>query len=480
MYRRNHIAYRLLDAFFRSWVLFTLVFVGTAGIVTGALMTRGNTHVASAAIRVVPENEVSEVMGFQQRNWVNPSDQSVARFNDLMRNMLPGGFVDKVLQGAQLTRPITIDSTEKDTRFATLRKSIYAAATSKDVFTIGIVWDDPDEAEKIVRSLQERFIEDAGLARQLSTERVTAYLDTEVKGVEARMRRAELAVIEFKKTHQGQLPTAQASITARLQTLEEERSLLYATSEDSSTKRQAVEERLVHVSPTSILSQTQRFETPFAAELRALQRKRREMVLADAYKSDLAAIDDEMEQLRQKDQDLRLKSGGVAETQYQDNPEYRDLQMQLTDLKGEERARIARMGHLSEQVAKLQAQVARFPAAERILNEKTRAYESLRDFLKDLLKRREQAQQRAHIARINATTALIPMNRVAAEATMGAKKKLMTLGIGIALGLFLGLLLIVLREWADPTLRYESDTERLLGAPVLASLPDERVVGRAA
>jgi uncharacterized protein involved in exopolysaccharide biosynthesis len=461
-------------------MLFALVFLSTAAIVTGALLLRGNTHVASAAIRVVPENEVSEVMGFQQRNWVNPSDQSVARFNDLMRNMLPGGFVDKVLQGAQLARPIQIDATEKDTRFSALRKAIYAAATSKDVFTIGIVWDDPDEAERIVNSLQTRFIEDAGMARQLSSERVTAYLDTEIAGVEARMRRAEQAVIEFKKTHQGQLPSAQASITARLQTLEEERSLLYATSEDASAKRQAIEERLRYVSPQSILSQTRKMESPLAAEIRALERKRREMVLADAYKFDLAEIDSELSRLREQDRQLRERNGGVAETQYQDNPEYRDLQMALTEAKGEERARAARMSHLSEQVAALQAEVARFPAAERALNEKTRAYESLRDFLKDLLKRREHAQQRAHIARINATTSLIPMNKVVAEATMGMKKKLMTAGIGIGLGLFLGLTLIVLREWADPTLRYEADTERLLGAPVLASLPDESRLGRAA
>jgi polysaccharide biosynthesis transport protein len=480
MYRRNHIAYRLLDAFFRSWALFSLVFVSTAGIVTGALMMRGNTHVASAVIRVVPENEVSEVMGFQQRNWVNPSDQSVARFNDLMRNMLPGGFVDKALQGAQLVRPIQMDATEKDTRFGALRKAIYAAATSNDVFTIGIVWDDPDEAERIVNSLQARFIEDAGMTRQLSSERVTAYLDTEIAGVEARMRQAERAVIEFKRAHQGQLPTAQASIIAQLQTLEEERSLLYATREDYSTKRQAVEERLRYVSPTSILSQTRRMETPLGVEILALQRKRREMVLADAYKSDLAEVDAEIERLRQQEQAMRLRSGGVAETQYQDNPEYRDLQMQLTGLKGEERARIARTTHLNEQIAKLQAEVARFPAAERVLNEKTRTYESLRDFLKDLLKRREQAQQRSHIARINATTSLIPMSKVVSEPTMGMKKKVMTLGIGIGLGLFLGLLLIVLREWADPTLRYEADTERLLGASVLASLPEERTLGRAA
>ena len=109
-----------------------------------------------------------------------------------------------------------------------------------------------------------------------------------------------------------------------------------------------------------------------------------------------------------------------------------------------------------------------------------RFYESLQDFMKDLLKRREQARQKSHIARITATTSLVPMNRVLAESTMGSKKKLMTGMTGIGLGIFLGLLLILLREWADPTLRYETDVERLLGVPVLASLPRSREKKRAA
>ena len=185
-------------------------------------------------------------------------------------------------------------------------------------------------------------------------------------------------------------------------------------------------------------------------------------------------MDEEIASLRFRERALPKTGGGVSETQYQDNPEFRSLQLSLTDLKGEERARAARLGHLAEQVARLRAEVARFPAAEKALNEKTRAYESLQDFMKDLLKRREQSQQRAHIARINATTSLVPMNRVVAESTMGAKKKLVTGLIGIALGTFLGLLLILLREWADPTLRYETDAQRLLGVPVLASLPTAR------
>ena len=36
----------------------------------------------------------------------------------------------------------------------------------------------------------------------------------------------------------------------------------------------------------------------------------------------------------------------------------------------------------------------------------------------------------------------------------------------------IGAILIVLSEWSDHSLRHEADAERLLGVPVLASLPE--------
>ena len=42
----------------------------------------------------------------------------------------------------------------------------------------------------------------------------------------------------------------------------------------------------------------------------------------------------------------------------------------------------------------------------------------------------------------------------------------------LLLGCLVGAILIVLSEWSDHSLRHEADAERLLGVPVLASLPE--------
>jgi len=42
----------------------------------------------------------------------------------------------------------------------------------------------------------------------------------------------------------------------------------------------------------------------------------------------------------------------------------------------------------------------------------------------------------------------------------------------LLLGCLVGVILVVLSEWSDHSLRYEGDAERLLGVPVLAALPE--------
>ena len=42
----------------------------------------------------------------------------------------------------------------------------------------------------------------------------------------------------------------------------------------------------------------------------------------------------------------------------------------------------------------------------------------------------------------------------------------------LLLGLIVGLMLVVMSEWADRSLRYGTDAERVLGVPVLAVVPE--------
>ena len=77
-----------------------------------------------------------------------------------------------------------------------------------------------------------------------------------------------------------------------------------------------------------------------------------------------------------------------------------------------------------------------------------------------------------NLARVSASSALSPIGYIRAEPTTGRTKLIGMFAGSLFLGLVVGLTLVVLCEWADHSLRYGADTERVLGVPVLAVVPE--------
>ena len=76
------------------------------------------------------------------------------------------------------------------------------------------------------------------------------------------------------------------------------------------------------------------------------------------------------------------------------------------------------------------------------------------------------------VASVEATSSLQNISNVDAQPMTGRAKTLEMLIGSILLGIIAAVMMVVLSEWADQSLRYESDAERLLGVPVLALLPE--------
>ncbi|MBC8104257.1 MAG: hypothetical protein H7Z41_16905 [Cytophagales bacterium] len=480
LYRRNHIHYRIADAFFRNWVPFLAAVAGVSGVVGTALVVRSASYVASSSIRVVSENEVSKVMGFSRQYWTSPAQQNASHFGDLMADILPGGFVDSALRSANLRQPIQVDPKVDDPQFAKLKKAIYAESQSTDVFTIGLVWKDREECEQIVKAFQQAYIEEAGRSRQSQAIATAQYLNSEIERYKANLQKAEQALTAYKIAHAGQLPNAQASEIQQFANLRMERDYLAITAQDNSLKRSALEQRIAMVKPTAILEQTVGND-PLVQQLRDLQGQRSREIVTGIFRADsayIAGFDKKISQLKrqiatQQKQDP-TQSRNVTETKLQDNPEFMDLMQQLTDAKIAQKTQTARVGLLNKQLAQYQTRIAALPAAERELTAKTRDYTILKEQYEDLLQRRQQAELKANMEKVTATSTLIVQNPIYAEETVGTQKKLLMVAGSIVLGIIIGLLMILLREWMDPSLRYETDAARLLGVPVLASLPESQ------
>ncbi|MBC7806704.1 MAG: hypothetical protein H7145_11185, partial [Akkermansiaceae bacterium] len=115
--------------------------------------------------------------------------------------------------------------------------------------------------------------------------------------------------------------------------------------------------------------------------------------------------------------------------------------------------------------------VRKLPAAARELTDKTRDYSIMKEQYEDLLKRREQAQIKASLDKVAATSTLHPIGIVYAHPADGKKKTILLLAGSLVFSMVVGAGLVIGAELLDPSLRYETDVERLLGTRVVAALP---------
>ena len=112
------------------------------------------------------------------------------------------------------------------------------------------------------------------------------------------------------------------------------------------------------------------------------------------------------------------------------------------------------------------------PSAQRQLADKMQGYSDAQALDQQLRHQRDTVQIQANLDSLTASNSLQPIGVTYATPTTGRTKLIGMLLGSLLLGCLVGALLIVLTEWSDHSLRHETDAERLLGVPVLASLPE--------
>jgi uncharacterized protein involved in exopolysaccharide biosynthesis len=481
LFRHETFAFRLADIFFRNWLTFVLCVVGVTGVVSTALLMRAQSYVATTSIHVTRDDNVSQAMGFTQQSWISPAQQHVNAFNDFMQGVAPGGFVSKVLERAKIGKPINIDPEAKDPRFTRFRKGVFATAASNDVFQIGLTWDNPVECERLVEALRACFLDTLAGNQQAGTVATKSFLDSQIVIYKKRLEEAENALSEYKRLNHGNLPDSTQASLEQLANLRMERDYLVITSQDNALKRETIQQRIAQIKPVNVLEQTVTTD-PLVLQMRELEAKRNSLLAQDWLPTSdpVQELGRQIEQLKKLIMEQAkadpLDSKNVIETKLQDNPEYLDLTQQLTQVAIDERAQKARIDQLSAKIHEYDERVKLLPAAERKLVEKTRDSDVIRKQYNDLWERREQAQLKANVERVTAMSRYQIFNNPYAEQTLGKTKKAFMVIASTVLGMIVGCLMLLLKEWADPSLRYETDVVRLLGVPVLASLPESSVL----
>lgn len=474
---RTPIAARIKNSFSRHKWLFLIALVVVSSTSIALLTLRAKTYEATALTQVTTEDVATELGDTPVATYVTPAQQNVAHFEDLVSDNLPGGFLDTALQHAQLTRPLSLDPRDADPRYALLKKRLNAAIQSDLVWTISLIWDNPGECERIVSALQKQYIEEIGQDKSAQAVATGNFLDSQISQYADRMSRAEQALIDYKKQNAGELPEAQSADISQLSNLKAELDNLQITARDNDLKKGELQKRMVQIKPLSILEQTSS-ESPYEAQIKTLMAKR-DILLSEGKMPAHPEVVNLSRQIDYLQKSLAAKvlshspeAGTITQTKLQDNPEYQALQQQMTDAVISGQTQQAQIQHLQQAIAQYQSRIQRIPAEQRSLADKTRDYSIVKAQYESLLQRREQIKVKGALDKVSASSLFTPLGQIYAEPTTGRGKTLGLMAASVVLGILVGIILVVLSEWGDPSLRYEADAERLLGVPVLGLLPD--------
>lgn len=477
MHQNTPIFYRIADSFFRHQRLFWTALLLVGVLTSAAIYSKSKTFHAAATTQVQTEN-VAKVLNAdaQITSWSTPAQQNVDRFLELSRQDQPGGFLDTALRNAHLANPINVDPQADDPRYGLLQKNLAATVESTNQFSISLVWNNAEECRSIVDALQKQYVEEIGLDRSAVSVSSVRFLDSQIKDIDAKMQSAELALTNYKATYGGQLSDSDSTYNSQLSSLQASLDEKQITLGQSASKEAALKQQLAEMKPMSIAEQTISQQSPVERQIANLLAAR-EALLAGGKTTrhpDVAAIDSTITAL-QKQQ--RTKANAPenqrnTQTKMQDNPQYQVLKNEIADAAIAAVADQQEMQNLQRQIVKYQVLVKQIPAAQRELTERTRDYSELLAHDHKLRDQRNTVQLQANLDRLTASNSLLPIGVTYASPTTGRTKLIGMLIGSLFLGALVGAILIVLSDWSDHSLRYESDTERLLGIPVLASVPE--------
>jgi uncharacterized protein involved in exopolysaccharide biosynthesis len=478
MYRHTSILYRILDSFFRHQLLFWGAVFLVSSMTMAALYARSKTYHATALTQVQTNSVATVLQGNDNYGWTSPSQKNVDHFMELAKQSQPGGFLDTALKNANLASPINVDPESDDPRSALLQKNLLANAESANQFSINLTWGNQEECKDITDALQKQYITEVGLDRSSNSIASVHFLDSQIADVTLKLHTAEKALSDFKASNGGQLSDAESSYNNQLSSLEAEVTDKQITLGENEKKKTYLQGQLALIKPMSIAEQKISDQSPLEVEVAGLL-AHREAVLASRggltpMHPEVVAIDDQIKRLENQERSNAKAPENHHNTQttLQDNPQYQALREQIADAAIAQAAEEMEMQNLHQQIIKYKGLVNTIPAAQRQLADKTRDYSSLSDLYNTLWKKRQDVQLTSNLDRLTASASLMPIGVTYATPTTGKTKLIAMLFGSIVLGCLVGVILIVLSEWSDHSLRYESDTERLLGVPVLALLPD--------
>jgi len=367
-----------------------------------------------------------------------------------------------------------------------MRKDIDVDIVKGDAFRVGFTADDPRVAMRVTERLASFFIDENLRDRETLAENTNQFLESQLEEARRKLVENEKQLEEYRRKHDGQLPT---QLDANMQGLHNTEMQLQALvdSLNRDRDRRATLERqvaeLVAAAPADTpATRPSNADDAVPAGTAAEQLRASQTILQGML---LRLKPEHPDVLRQKRIVAALQKRADDEAGSRPltaaaplTPAEAARQNRLHDAKAEMDSLDRQIGAKSAEEQRLRGVLANYqqrieaaPAREAELSDLTRDYDTFQQNYRSLLVKKQESQVAANLERrqIGEQFKTLDAARLPEKPSSPDRPKLYALGVIAAIAI--GLALAAVAEYRDNALRSEEDVKLVLNLLVLATVP---------
>ncbi len=363
-----------------------------------------------------------------------------------------------------------------------MRRDIDVEIVKGDAFRVSFTAEDPRTAMKVTERLASLFIDESLRDREVLANDTNQFLESQLEDARRRLVENEKRLAEYRRLHDGELPT---QLDANMQGLHNNEMQVQALvdSINRDRDRRLVLERmladLASAEPTPAAgappADDTKPEPSTADQLSAAEAARRAMLLRlTPEHPDVVRMNRTIESLRKRldaEGPPRPAAPPVPASDTARRARVQETRAEIDNLDRQLLQKTAEEKRLRGVMSNYQRRIETAPGRESELAELTRDYDTLQQTYRSLLGKKQESQIAANLERrqIGEQFKILDPARLPEKPYSPDRPRLYAMGV---LGsLVFGFACAAAAEYLDRTLRFEEDIRLALNLPVVAAIP---------
>lgn len=431
------------------------------------------------------------------KNYVVPNinDDLQDRLQSITQQILSRTRLLLIIDKLHLYESRSHASMTPDDKVALMRKDIsidlVRDAHNEEItaFRVSFSARDPHVAQKVTSELTALFINENLRVRQEQSEDTTKFIESQLTDARSALSSQEAKVKEFESTHQGSLPTQQASnlqiLSGLQQQLQNEQDALNTAKQQRVYLQALLQQyRPVNGTPTAGVPVSPELVTvnenleKLQAQLTDLRSR-----YTDRY-PDVVKLKDQIARTEKiRDQmiaDARRKASQAgSSTAKSADPNEMNQSAPVLQLQGQVHAnqveianRERAIADLNGRIADYQARLNQEPANEQELADLTRGYDQSKANYDDLLKKMNESAMATSMEQMQQGQRFTMLDPPTLPLKPDFPDRQKFCGLGLVVGVIFGLGLVGITELLDDRIYSEKQLKALLPVEILSQVPD--------